>query len=166
MKKTMLAASAVLALGATIAAVLPASAATVGASVQLLPTGGYIGDLPGSHSYLGDDPITAGTSRSYTVACGNAGSVNEDLTLAATAGFPWNHTAPQAPTSWVYADPESLANVAPGGSLTSTVTVTVPAGTAPGLYVGIVYCNALASTQGGGINEGAGAGIREYVQVP
>ncbi len=150
-------------LGST--AMATASTPTVGASVQLMPSGGYLGDKPGSYSSQGDAPFVAGTSRSYSVKCGNAGNITEDLSVVAVGGFPWDHSSPQVLPSWVTASPASVTGVAPDATFTSAVTVTVPAGTAPGRYIGIVYCNAQASTQGSGISGAAGAGIREYVSV-
>ncbi len=167
MRKLALVTAVALAAGAVLSSGLLASAstATVGASIQLLPSGGYLGDKPGSYSSSGDAPIVAGSSRSYTVLCGNAGNVTENLSLVQTPGFPWDHASPQVPVSWVTASPANISNVAPGGSFTSTVILTVPTGTAPGRYIGVVYCNAANATPGSGISGAAGAGIREYVQV-
>jgi hypothetical protein len=140
-----------------------ANADTIGTGITLGTDGGYLGDQDGSYAQTGDAPITVGTSATYSVVCENGGDVNEDLSISDNAGIYFQNTLAPLPASWITGSPTTSSNVAPGDSFVSAITIAVPAGTAPGLYVGILYCD--GGTVGSTVVAGSGSGVREYVSV-
>ena len=114
------------------ALVLPhaaASPASVGAGIQVAPVS--VAVVPGTASHA-------------RVTVMNTGSGTE--TLAVRADRP-------VPASWVHGGTVTLA---PGAEGTAQVTVTVPAGTAPGRYRGYLEAGASPGTAAG-LNFGAAA---------
>lgn len=140
-----------------------ANADTIGTGIALDPLGGYLGDLPESYAQTGDAPIAASSSAAYSVLCQNGGDVNEDLSVSDNPGIYFQSTLAPLPASWITESPSSSSDVVPGDSFVSTVTIAIPADTAPGLYVGILYCD--GGTVGNPVAAGSGTGLREYVSV-
>jgi hypothetical protein len=157
-----------------------ASAATQGVGVALLNTGPggtpdtFIGTIQGGSR---PDPIPAGTSRTYQVRITNpaTSSAPEAMAVFASAAtmstaklFTWSAPSPAAvnpAASWT-AVAAPAATVAPGASYTTDVTVTVPAGTAPGTYYAMVWAGPVASGAGTTVKLAVYSGIREYITVP
>jgi hypothetical protein len=120
------------------------------------------------------DPIAAGTGRTYHVVVSNRGNVPETMavypaaaTMSATGVFSYSSVSPtavNAASSWTVVGSPS-ATLAPGASYTTTVTVTVPAGTPAGKYYAVVWAGPKAATAKAGITLAIYAGIREYITV-
>ena len=120
------------------------------------------------------DPIAAGTSRTYHVVVSNRGNVPETMavypaaaTMSATGVFSHSSVSPtavNAASSWTVVGSPS-ATLAPGASYTTTVTVTVPAGTPAGKYYAVLWAGPKVATAATGITLAIYAGIREYITV-
>ncbi len=120
------------------------------------------------------DPIAAGTSRTYHVLVSNRGDVPETMavypaaaTMSATGVFSYSSVSPtavNAASSWTVVGSPS-ATLAPGASYTTTVTVTVPAGTPAGKYYAVLWAGPKVATATTGITLAIYAGIREYITV-
>ena len=118
------------------------------------------------------DPLTAGTARLYLVRVTNTGNGPEEITVHSAAAyvaggsFLWNTTSGQnAAASWTSASPDDVVNIPAGGSFTTTVTVRVPAGTAPATYYAVLWASLVTHPVSGQITPSADAGIREYLRV-
>jgi hypothetical protein len=120
------------------------------------------------------DPIAAGTSRTYHVAVTDTGNVPERMAVYSAAAamsaagvFSYPGVSPSsvnAASSWTVVGSPGAA-LAPGASYTTTVTVTVPAGTPAGKYYAVLWAGPVAATAKTGITLATYAGIREYITV-
>jgi len=151
-----------------------AATPTVGIGVGGYPWYGYIGDKqapwPGdfSASYVttGNAPLAPGQTGTWRVTFTNQGNVAENIAVTQNASgvYTWSQTP--VPAGWVSFTPVSAGNVAPGGQVIVTVTVSIPANAKPGLYGGTLMGTASAGRTGSGnLISNVGAGDREYIRV-
>lgn len=143
----------------------------VGVGVRLWDNTGtsYIGTTTGRNL---PSPIPPGTTRRYLVQVTNVGGAPERLSVYsgpamrdANGVFSWTSGVVSPVPSWATISPANVSDVLPGMSFTSTVAVTVPAGTPAGTYYGVLWASVVVSPATGQIAMGAQAGIREYITV-
>ena len=140
---------------------------TVGVGV----TGAYIGDTVTNMRYYGTEadavpgntPVAPGTSASFNLTFTSAGNVPETVVFGQ-----WNYNdggGTQVPASWISSTFPASEVLQPGQVVSGTVTVTVPAGTAAGEYVGL-FGGAGSAPGSGNVKLTTGAADREYITVP
>ncbi len=126
--------------------------------------GSYIGNTPGNWSQTGSDPFVAGSSKAYQVQYVNPSTCAETFAFSQASGAVFGAAAPYVPSSWVTFS-QASAVVPAWGSVTVTVTVSVPAGTSAGLYTGAAMGTTVPASGQTGIVSAAGAGLRAYIRV-
>lgn len=149
-----------------------------GVGVQLLDTGlegppdygrpdVYIGT---QNDGLLPDPITNGSSRTYTMQVSNTGNILETITVFPAAAYlspdgGWYPTSDGVndATAWISLSPQEVT-LEPAGAGNVQVAVSVPTGTTPGTYYAVVWAGPQVPS-GEGINIAVQAGIRAYITV-
>jgi hypothetical protein len=166
---------------AAVAAATPANASTTSPSVPIVKGGGSIGvrlvDVP--TAALADpraricivDHLAPGTVITRRIAVTNTTAAAVPVSLyggaATIANGEFVGGAGQAGnelSSWIAVDPGTSA-VPPGGVLSATVTISVPAGTSPGERYGVIWAETRAAPTSSGVTEVSRVGIRVYLSV-
>ena len=110
----------------------------------------------------GNTPVAPGASASFPVTFDSAGNVPATLTFGQ-----WNYNdggGTQVPASWISSTFPASEVLQPGQEVSGEVTVTVPAGTPAGEYVGLFGADASAPGSGN-VHLVTGAADREYITV-
>jgi hypothetical protein len=151
-----------------------ATPATIGVGVGP----GIIGDMPGTtgwwpgapYGVMGNQPVKAGHSKSWSLFFVNTGNSAERISVAQqlhpAKGYPqmpfsWAHVTQSGPTrTWA-------GVLQPGQRVNVTVTITVPAGTKPAMYIGTLLGSVrpMTAPPPGQTNVYPGAGQSEYIRV-
>ncbi len=142
----------------------------VGIGVRLVDAPVDARDDPRARIYIVDH-LAPGAVIQRRIEISNTTSAAHEVALYASAATIGDGSfvgsadrTPNELSSWTTVDP-GASDIAAGGRVTATVTITVPDDAAPGEQYGVVWAETRSDDEGGGVVQVSRVGIRLYVSV-